>query len=475
MEIQGYVVMALTLLLLGYLLPTLVRNRQLLLDSRVGDRFSGDLRILATTGPGRTARTDGTHHGPQATRPYLHDPARRPEAPVNRPHARTESAAEDARALAAARAARAARVARRAAAVRRHRALTVLLLLAAVAGWAAFALASTPWPLGAAPTLLLVVVLDLGRRTAAKARAHDRRDRAEMARLEARLRALPRRGEETPPAPSRLAGTRTRGALPPAAARPAGLSGARPAGATAAPATPRPAAHDTGAAATDAPDTGDAATDDAPVGSAAQGDDGGATPREPRPEGAPADRTPAADRTHVTGRAPGADRATAGSGAVPASDPERATGNSARAAGRSSAPAGTHAPDAEPAPGRARSAAPPDRAAAAPATDHGDPAPDVRRVVASPLAPALDRRAYEAPAGAAWTPMPVPVPSYTLKPALPRRDVDPYTDEVATPSAAVPQRPTAASPATAAAVLAEPVAVTLDLDAVLARRRAAGE
>ena len=71
--------------------------------------------------------------------------------------------------------------------------------------------------------------------------------------------------------------------------------------------------------------------------------------------------------------------------------------------------------------------------------------------------------------------MPVPVPSYTLKPAAPRRDVDPYVDAPSGATAAVPQRPTVASPAAAAAALTEPVAVTLDLDAVLARRRAAGE
>jgi hypothetical protein len=77
-------------------------------------------------------------------------------------------------------------------------------------------------------------------------------------------------------------------------------------------------------------------------------------------------------------------------------------------------------------------------------------------------------------AASTWTPVPVPVPSYTLKPTAPRRDVDPYVD-AETETAAVPQRPSVASPAAAAAALTEPVAVTLDLDAVLARRRAAGE
>jgi hypothetical protein len=46
---------------------------------------------------------------------------------------------------------------------------------------------------------------------------------------------------------------------------------------------------------------------------------------------------------------------------------------------------------------------------------------------------------------------------------------------VAGPTAAVPQRPSVASPAGAQAPVEEPAALTLDLDAVLARRRAAGE
>ncbi|WP_418605668.1 hypothetical protein [Georgenia sp. SUBG003] len=73
-----------------------------------------------------------------------------------------------------------------------------------------------------------------------------------------------------------------------------------------------------------------------------------------------------------------------------------------------------------------------------------------------------------------WTPVPVPAPSYTLKQDVPRRDVAPFAQDPA-PTAAVPQRPTVASPASAPAPVDEPVAVTLDLDAVLARRRAAGE
>ncbi|WP_418605337.1 hypothetical protein [Georgenia sp. SUBG003] len=96
---QGYVVVALTLILLGYLLPHVVRTRQLLLESRVEDRFSGDLRIVATAGtpgtaPGRAVHARG-HTGD--ARPYLHDPARRPEAPMNRPRARSERVTEDAR------------------------------------------------------------------------------------------------------------------------------------------------------------------------------------------------------------------------------------------------------------------------------------------------------------------------------------------------------------------------------------------
>ena len=66
--------------------------------------------------------------------------------------------------------------------------------------------------------------------------------------------------------------------------------------------------------------------------------------------------------------------------------------------------------------------------------------------------------------------MPVPLPTYTLKQEVPRRDVEPYADATGDDVDRVPLRPTSAAPASAA----EPVAPAFDLGSVLARRRAAG-
>ncbi len=389
-------VIALTLILLGYLLPHLVRTRQLLLDSRVEDRFSGDLRILATVGSeqvdgGRPrsragSAEPGAHHREVAARPYLHDPARRPEASMNRPRARTERAIEDARALAAARAARAARVSRRAAAARRRLILTVALLLASAGAWAAVATAGAALVLAIVPTLLLTSVLVLGRRTAVKAAANDKRDRAEMARLEARLKAMSRRAAAAPP---------RRSAGPVAA----------PAGATSTGRARPPATAPAGSGSGDVEasvDVSDSAHD----------------------VEAPAAVVVAVDRADDDA-------------------PAEVVLENAQADDVVEAPA-----------------------AAAVATEElGDD--DVE----APVEGESTATSTVEP----WTPVPVPAPSYTLKQTTPRRDVAPYAGEAATPSASVPQRPTAASPASAPAPVEEPVAVTLDLDAVLARRRAAGE
>ncbi|MFC7404813.1 hypothetical protein [Georgenia alba] len=358
MELQGYVAVALTLILLGYLLPHLVRSRQLLLDSRVEDRFSGELRILATGSEQReAARSRG--HAEQA-RPYLHARnVRRPEATMTSPRARGERVGEDARALAAARAARAARLSRRAAAARRRLVLTTVLLLATAGAWTATSLTSLHWAVAVAPTVLLVTVLVLGRRAAVRARANDRRDRAEMKRLEQRLRDLSRRDGEH----------RTVARVPAPTVKSRSGDGSRPGR----------AAERT-------------LTTDAPTADVA---------REEPARKDPADETVAEEPQQESDRA-------------------RVAEAEARAV-----------PQAEPVPAPA----------AVPQSQDG------------------------------WTPVPVPAPSYTLKPLAPRREVAPYAAQEEAPSAAVPQRPSEASPAPAPEEQPSPA---LDLDEVLARRRAAG-
>lgn len=346
-------VLGLALLLFGYLVPHLVRTRHQLAESRVEDRFSGTLRVVTT---GATARrsSPGEHHGTRESRPYLHDPRRRTEAPaVNRPTTPSERAAAEARRLAQLRAARAAEISRRKAAAKRRLVLTVVLLLASVGGWLAFGLGSLSIALGVVPTVLLLGVLVLGRRAAKIAARRNAADRAAMARL------APRPAARTRPAPS---------------ARPATTGGA--------------------SAAT-------AATESVPAVAA-----------EPAEAPAPATAEPAAET---------ADTATA------AADANEAT------------------------------------------------------------APA------EQPVARSWTPVQVPVPTYTLKGSAPRRDIAPYE----APQPAIEETPAEpAAPAEPVVVVSglagspyapvadpEPEVVPaaeaapargLDLDSVLARRRAVG-
>ncbi|GAA4421301.1 hypothetical protein GCM10023169_14050 [Georgenia halophila] len=383
MELQGYVVVALTLILLGYLLPHLVRSRQVLLDSRVDDRFSGDLRILSTGAAGQAVHSWGHTDG---ARPYLHaTTARRPEATMTPPRARGERVDDDARALAAARAARAARLSRRAAATRRRLVLTTALLLITAAAWTAVELAGLHWAAAAAPSALLVTVLVLGRRAAVQARVNDQRDRAEMARAAARLEAVSGRGRAARTGPV---------AKVPAPAGPPRVQRRRyatqvPAEQSAASSAESPAEASAGSTA-DSSEKADIKID---VG-----------PDATEPDGEPQEG--AEDAEHDE--------------AQPAAAEE------------------PRLPEGPPSPG---------------GDDGGTPGSTRPR---------------------AWTPVPVPVPSYTLKPHAPRRQVAPYTVEEA-PSAAVPQRPSAASAtADGPPPAAEPPPPPLDLDAVLARRRAAG-
>ncbi|MDC7123116.1 hypothetical protein OMK64_16410 [Cellulomonas fimi] len=80
----------------------------------------------------------------------------------------------------------------------------------------------------------------------------------------------------------------------------------------------------------------------------------------------------------------------------------------------------------------------------------------------------------------AWSPVPVPRPTYTMKATAPRREPVPLEDaDTSAAAKAAPVADTATEPATqVAAEVAEPPAATtgsIDLNAVLAKRRAAGE
>lgn len=106
--------------------------------------------------------------------------------------------------------------------------------------------------------------------------------------------------------------------------------------------------------------------------------------------------------------------------------------------------------------------------------------PVVRTAVADRLAKADDARGTddEAEDEGAWSPVPVPRPTYTMKATAPRREPAPL-DEPASASARASEALTepVAEVAPATEVTEPPAATTgsIDLNAVLAKRRAAGE
>ncbi|MBK5249414.1 MAG: hypothetical protein JJE50_08240, partial [Actinomycetales bacterium] len=179
MSPAGYVLLAMVALFFLYLLPSVIRSRQVVVDSRVEDRFSGELRILATAGhPPARARRDSTIRG------YVHRPRNEtPEAPMDTPAAHHERlVATDARRAAAARAARAAAASRRAAAAKRRLVLTLLLLGASAVTWVLVATVSLAPVAAIVPTAALAGVVVLGRRASAQAAEAESRWREDSSR-----------------------------------------------------------------------------------------------------------------------------------------------------------------------------------------------------------------------------------------------------------------------------------------------------
>ena len=189
----GWVIAAAVTLILGYLVPSLVRRRQAIADSRVEDRFSADLRVLTRGRPAIPAdrsvlSSTASLHGSRpveagrtapSVRPAL--PVRGEEPTVNRPTGmETRRVAHEARRVAATRAALVARKAEQAAAARRRLVLTLSLTVAAVITWLAVGLADFSVLLAVFPTVVLAGVLWLGVRTA-------RAERDEWAQVPANL------------------------------------------------------------------------------------------------------------------------------------------------------------------------------------------------------------------------------------------------------------------------------------------------
>ena len=170
----------------AYLVPHKLRHRQQLLESRADDRFSESLRVLAVTSGTPSPRTTVLPEVVVPRRVELLTPGRglpagnqgagapRGAGAVERPHATGDRInADAARRAAQQRAAHVAAVARRGAAARRRALLTSVLLVASVAGWVVASLTAVSVLLAVAPTLLLGVVLVMGRRAVVAGQAAD--------------------------------------------------------------------------------------------------------------------------------------------------------------------------------------------------------------------------------------------------------------------------------------------------------------
>jgi len=430
-QIAGPVALALVGLWLAYLVPHKLRHRQQILEARTDDRYSEALRVVAVTDrPGRPARdvrpraavTPG--HGTSGTRGLLTPgkglPIRAGSATggrtVDRPHAMQDRMTADAaRRAAQARAARAAAVARRAAAARRRGVLAAVLVVATLAGWASvWLLPAATWVAGVVPTVLLAAVVVLGRRAVLVGREADAAWAARMEqerRSTGDVRTGAMRAVATAAAATRSAATERSTADRSDVGRGA-------ADTTVAEARSRAGEHSAHESAQD-----DGRRTELPF----------VTGHAVRPSDA---------QTEVFARIV----ADGGEADTPLAAARHATGMARRASSTPTAPV-----------------------ASVRATGSSSPAPRT-------LDDASDQVRDES-----WSPVPVPRPTYTMKPAAPRREPAPLTDVEAStttrPASAEEPAAAPASEASAEPAPLEPAAETtggIDLDAVLAKRRASG-
>jgi hypothetical protein len=392
---------------LAYLVPYKLRHRQQLLESRVDDRYSEALRVVAVTrrapkaGTGqRGGRTVGRLGPAHAGTTGLLTPGRglvvtatggTGGETVDRPHATPERiTAEAARRAAQTRAARAAASARRAAAARRRAVLAVVLLVAAVGGWTAVGLVpAASIAVGLAPTALLGLVLVAGRRAVVAGKRNDEAMARQIVEAD-ELATRPRSGV-------------IRTVAPAATASASGATPVAPASAAAVPTAP-------------------AVT--APVRASAKGK---------------ASQTPSrfATESHST--------------PVP-----KVTGRAVRPSEDNT------------------------EVFQAIVADRGEKGAAARHVTgAVPVVPAASSSTASDEAGDrdGWAPVPVPRPTYAMKPAAPRREPVPLGEVEGSTTARAATAP-AEAPADDELVTPQPPAeasASIDLNAVLAKRRAAGE
>lgn len=185
MRIEIWALVVLVAVLAVYLLPLLVGRREVMGLSRAQDRYSGNLRVLATGASAPSvdeACADGVHAEIFKNRPEVRA--------MNRPAVRNVRALRTERELVRARRAHEqGRENRRVAASRR--AIVALSLLAVLLGVVvASVVTALPWWSALAPAVLLGTSMLVGRQAAVSSAEADRRERRRISRLESELSRL---------------------------------------------------------------------------------------------------------------------------------------------------------------------------------------------------------------------------------------------------------------------------------------------
>ena len=476
MGIEIWVLVALVAILAVYLLPFLVGRREVMRLSNAEDRYSSELRVLAT---GDALASDEACVSSGRAQIFR----RRPEVKaMNRPAVRNVRALRTERELIRARQAHGeARERRRVAAS--HRAAVACTLLGVLLGLVMVcALTALPWWSLAVPGALLLVSVGAGRRAARASAALDLRERRRITDLEDELADLTGERSAAPtPVWSIKPKDLRKSALETASARAATTDGAT---ADAERAGQRAERTSAGSEAPAVSRIGVAAA--APVAGA-----GVERSSEFAAGEAPAEVVEMVDSVEAVESAGAGDRSSV-SEAGTARAPGRvdASGDESSTAAEEQSVAGEPAEAADSPAAAARSGEGAAvqhalRAVAWPVTeletDDGASSLDSAVALAGSGRAAVSKRATAPERGAApatppqgWRPVHVPAPTYTLAARAPRRALDDL-EETSFPSAPVPARPHSVRRLPTEGVEKEEIEFhPIDLDAVLEKRRAAG-
>ncbi|WP_256690879.1 hypothetical protein [Actinomyces oris] len=220
MGIEIWAVIALITVLSVYLLPLLVGRREMTRRSNVQDRYSAELRVLAT-GAAAVERDDTC-----ANSGHAELFRRRPEVRVmNRPAVRNVRALRTERELDRARQVHAQGRERRRVAASHRGIVAGVLLGVSLGAWVLGLVTALPWWPALLPTALLGASMVAGRRAALASAAADRRERRRIAELEQTLVTLTgrRSSASVVAAPRSVVGSRSAssGAVSASAASPA--------------------------------------------------------------------------------------------------------------------------------------------------------------------------------------------------------------------------------------------------------------